>query len=272
MIILLFIFGLLVGSFLNVVIFRIEKKESFVGGRSHCLYCGQTLSWFENIPLVSFLMLRGKCRACQIPISWQYPAVECITAVLFAGSLFILNQYQDFVTQLTLGFLLLLTICFAILIAVYDFRFSLIPNVFLWGLNISTFLLLAYHWIFQVSSPNFFPPSIASAAYGALITGAFFFLLVFLSNETWMGWGDVWLGFWGGMLVGLEVAQLFITLSFSLGALVGLVFLYRKKKTLKTEIPFAPYILIAGLILFFSLQVAPEPIQFLSPWLPGTIK
>lgn len=274
MIFFLFFLGLLVGSFLNVVIFRIERGESFVGGRSHCLQCKHTLAWFENIPLLSFLWLKGKCRDCEVSLSWQYPLVEVITALLFTSSFFILRTYQSQEPwlQLTIASLLLLTLCFAILITVYDLRFSLIPNTFLWGLNVSTFFFLALHYFFQIPGSNFFPPEVSSSLFGALIAGGFFYLLVFISRETWMGWGDVWLGIWAGMIVGIELIQIFITLSFSLGAFVGLTFLYQKKKTLKAEIPFAPYILASGFIILFAMYSAPEFLRFLSPWLPGTIE
>lgn len=274
MALLFFLFGLLVGSFLNVVIFRIERGESFVGGRSHCLECSKTLAWFENIPLLSFLFLNGKCRHCQVSLSWQYPLVEGATALLFTGTFFIFHAYQsqEIWLRIALTSLLLLTTCFTILIAVYDLRFSLIPNNFLWGLNVSTALFLAFHYFFQIPGLNFFPPELHSSFLGALIAGSFFYLLVFISKETWMGWGDVWLGIWAGMIVGIELIQIFITLSFSLGALVGLTFLYRKKKTLKAEIPFAPYILASGYIILFLMYLAPEFLQFLSPWLPVTIE
>lgn len=267
----LFTLGLLVGSFLNVVIFRMEREESFVTGRSRCLACNHQLAWYDNIPLLSFLLLQGKCRYCQAQFSWQYPAVEFATAVLFLSSAFIFSDYTEPVQWLA-GFFLLTAIAFAILITVYDLRFSLIPNVFLWGINISTALFLAMHWFLMDALPQVLLPNMQSSLLGAFLVGGFFCVLVVLSRETWMGWGDVWLGIWGGMLVGLALAQVFITLSFTLGALVGLTLMYTRGKTLKTEIPFAPYILGAGFIIFGCMYVAPEVLYFLSPWLPGTIE
>lgn len=269
---LLFILGMLIGSFLNVVIFRIEKGESFVAGRSHCQTCHHSLAWYENIPLISFVFLRGKCRHCQALLSWQYPLVEFATALFFAASYGILTFYAGSISQLFIGLLLLIIISFALLIGVYDFRFSLIPDVFLWGLNISTFLFLIFHWYFSLQPVFLFPPEISSSLLGALVTGGFFFFLVFISKETWMGWGDVWLGIWGGMLLGIELTQLFITVSFTFGAVIGITFLYTKKKTLKTEVPFGPYILLAGSILFVLFYYEPRILQFLSPWLPGIIQ
>ncbi len=266
----LFFFGLLVGSFLNVVIFRIERGENFITGRSRCLTCKHTLPWYDNIPLLSFLQVKGRCRYCKVPLSWQYPVVELATAILFSGCFFILKEYTGY-AQFFSGLLLLTIVAFAILITVYDLRFSLIPDVFLWGLNLSTLAFMALHWLLPEKMPITLLPSLQFSFLGAFLVGGFFFLLVVLSRETWMGWGDVWLGIWGGMLVGLFLAQVFITLSFTLGAIIGLVLMYRQKKTLKTEIPFAPYILLAGLLIFGCMYVAPETLYFLSPWLPGTI-
>jgi leader peptidase (prepilin peptidase)/N-methyltransferase len=269
--ILLFIFGLLVGSFLNVVIFRMERQESFVAGRSHCSHCNHQLAWYDNIPLISYGLLRGKCRYCKTRFSWQYPAVELVTACLFAGSSFLLQNSTEPV-QILAGFFLLAILSFAVLITVYDLRFSLIPNAFLWGINISTASFLLMHWLFMASAPSSLLPGVQSSLLGAFLVGGFFCILVTLSRETWMGWGDVWLGVWGGMLVGLALAQVFITLSFTLGALVGLTLMYTRGKTLKTEIPFAPYILAAGFLMVACMFLAPEILYFLSPWLPGTIE
>lgn len=267
----LFVLGLLVGSFLNVVVFRMERQVSFVGGRSRCLSCNHQLAWYDNIPLLSFLYLQGKCRYCSTKLSWQYPIVEMVTGILFALSFLILKNYSEWL-QLGVAFFLLLSICFAILITVYDLRFSVIPDVFLWGINLSAAGFLGLHWLFIPEGVVQFLPDFYSAVFGALVAGGFFFLLVSFSKETWMGWGDVWLGIWGGMLVGLPLIQIFITLSFTLGAVVGLGLLYRQKKTLKAELPFAPYLLLAGFFILGAMYQFPAFLQFLSPWLPGTIE
>ena len=267
----LFLLGLLVGSFLNVVIFRMERGESFVGGRSRCLACGTELHWYDNIPLISFLCLRGKCRFCKTGLSWQYPLVELATGLLFATTSLVGQWYVGWL-QVWVIALLLVSVCFAILITVYDFRFSLIPEVFLWGINVSTFGYLLVHWVTGTKLPGVFLPDPVSALLGAILAGGFFFVLVFFSKETWMGWGDVWLGLWGGMLLGLPLVQVFVTFSFSLGAIVGLSLIFLRRKTLKTQIPFAPYILAAGFIVLGVLYEAPFILQFLSPWLPGTIE
>lgn len=265
----LFFLGLAVGSFLNVVVFRLETGESFVFGRSHCQSCMQELVWFENIPLLSFLFLHGKCRHCNAKLSWQYPLVEIITALTFAATALIFSYNNILVIIFALFFLLILS--FAILIAIYDLRFSLIPDVFLQGINIATFSFLVLSWLYPNILMPLILPSPLSSVIGALVAGGFFFLLVWLSKETWMGWGDVWLGVWGGALLGIELTQLFITASFTLGAVIGVGLLLFQKKTLKAEIPFAPYILLAGFVLFFLTGLYPDIFTFLSPFLPGTI-
>jgi leader peptidase (prepilin peptidase) / N-methyltransferase len=266
----LFLFGLLVGSFLNVVIFRIEREESYVGGRSRCLSCGHELYWYDNIPLLSFFWLRGKCRFCRASLSWQYPLVELTTGILFASCSFFIRELS--VASGVILLWLLVTVAFLILITVYDLRFSLIPNSFLWSINTVAIIFLCWNYFFTPSlTQAVMLPGLESSLWGAVVIGGFFWLLVFLSRETWMGYGDVWLGFWAGMVVGIELAQFFITLAFGLGAMVGVALLYTKKKTMKAEIPFAPYILMATVLIFVAMRFYPTILAFLSPWLPATI-
>jgi leader peptidase (prepilin peptidase)/N-methyltransferase len=266
-----FISGLLLGSFLNVVLFRLERGEGFVRGRSRCLSCNTTLAWFDNIPLLSFLLLRGRCRYCSATLSYQYPLVEFLTGVLLMLALIPVTWYET--GSLMQGIFVLWavsTTCFGVLIFVYDLRYREIPVVFLWGLCFSLLFFVAAHSLFE-GTPSVLPKTLFSILWGSLISGGFFFLLVFISRETWMGWGDVWIGAWAGALLGIELVQLFITLSFSLGALVGLTLLYRKQKNLKSEVPFAPYLLIGALLLVLCKVVSPEILGFLSPWFLATI-
>ena len=113
----IFLFGLTIGSFLNCVIYRLEKSESFLKGRSYCPNCKHILGWQDLIPVFSFLILKGKCRYCQQKISWQYPLVELFTGLIFLFVFYILHS----------TFYILIS-CFLIVIFVYDLKYSLIPD------------------------------------------------------------------------------------------------------------------------------------------------
>ncbi len=260
----LFIFGLIIGSFLNVVVLRGEVGES-LEGRSHCPQCKTTISWYDNIPFLSFLFLRGRCRHCQQTISWQYPLVEFCTGSVFAllgrsffGSLG-LYTLPDIIFSETVGltypvfilglFLILASVLIAIIVS--DIRTMTIP--LLW-------LFLAIALAFGIVLARFFAPntieilpSWQSMLWGGGIAGILFFALVFFSHETWMGMGDVWIAGVLGLTVGANLLLFALTLSFLLGALVGLTLLGLEKKGLKSQIPFAPFLVIA-IFLVWQIQ------------------
>ncbi len=228
--ILIFVVGLSVGSFLNVVIFRIDNIKTILSDRSHCPKCKQTLSWLDLIPFVSFLLLRGKCRYCDESISWQYPLVELSTALVFTVlfSLF----------GLGLGLLFYLII-FSILIVVfvYDLKHELILEEFVW---VALALTLAGAWYFGGFG-------VFDMLLGGLICGGIPAILVFVSKEKWMGAGDIKLGFLLGALVGYPQAIFLLFCSFILGSIVGIILLSTKKKGIKDSVPFAPFLILAGL-------------------------
>ena len=143
--ILIFIFGAAIGSFLNVVILRLNTGKSIISGRSKCFSCAKKLRWYELLPIVSFVFLRGKCSACKTKISWQYPVVEILTGLIFlqifnfqpaspAGGFSIINYFN--IVYFWIVFSLL------IIIAVYDYRHQIIPNLFVWIFNGLAFLNL----------------------------------------------------------------------------------------------------------------------------------
>ena len=131
------VIGLVIGSFLNCLIWRLYKDES-LSGRSYCPHCRQTIAWYDNIPLLSFILLGGRCRRCQKTISWQYPLVELATAVLFVLTWQLDMTTQNFSLQLLRDWLLIVTL---IIIFVYDFRWQLVPMLPLWFMMLVIFLL-----------------------------------------------------------------------------------------------------------------------------------
>lgn len=249
--ILFFILGLIVGSFLNCVIYRLEKKESFLSGRSYCPHCHHSLCWEDLIPVLSFLTLEGKCRYCQKPISWQYPLVELATGILFAA---IFSQ-SIFNLQSTIYNLIIA--CFLIIIFVFDFKHYIIPDKVIYPA-----IVISLIFNFQFSISNKLQPlgenplSLALFIYSilsALGAAAFFLAIILISRGQWMGWGDVKLAFFMGLFLGFPNILVALFSAFFIGAVVGLILIALNKKTLKSEVPFGPF-LVGGtfLALFFG--------------------
>lgn len=250
---LFFVFGLIVGSFLNVVVYRLKDAETILG-RSFCRKCHHQIRWYDNIPLFSFLFLRGKCRDCGGRISWQYPLLEFLTAACFVlvGRYFF--DIFDSGTWLETAWLLILT-SLLLVIAAYDLLYMEIPVSLLVAGAILTLLFLVLDSLFGFDG-SFFGRSIQSLI-GALTVGGLFFFLVFFSKETWMGWGDVWLGALSGALVGFSNVLFMMTLSFGIGAIVGVGLMLVQKKDLKTQVPFAPYLVTGTILTIFLPEMFP---------------
>ena len=248
-----FIFGLLIGSFLNVVIFRVEKNEH-LGGRSYCPSCKKPLAWHDLVPVFSFLWLRGKCRNCKQKISWQYPIIEIVTGLLF---LLIFNfQFSIFNTLFLFYVAAVLIVIFVI-----DLKFYLIPDRVLLPAIVAAFFYrvlnfgnwdLFGNWSLVIGiSPLAFNFILAS------VIGSSFFLMIFLvSKGVWMGFGDVKLAIFLGLLVGFPGILLALFLAFLFGAIIGVIGMLAKKKGLKSELPFAPFLIIGTWVtLFFGEQI-----------------
>ena len=223
MIILFFIFGLAVGSFLNSVIHRLETGESIVKKRSYCPHCKKILSWFELIPLMSFILQGGKCRKCHKKISWQYPLVELLTGAFFAFIGF--NIFWLFVVS-----------CL-IVIFVYDLKHYIIPNEVIYPAIIIAFLYRLFGGF------NYF--------LAAIIAGVFFLVIVLISKGKWMGVGDIKLALFMGLILGWPKILVALFLAFLIGALVSVILILFKKKTLKSRIPFGPFLSGATIVAMF---------------------
>jgi len=232
-----FILGLIIGSFLNCVIYRLEADKSFLVGRSFCPQCNHTLSSWDLIPVLSFLFLKEKCRYCQKPISIQYPLVELATGLLF---LLIFNStFYDL--PLTIYYLLIT--CFLILIFIYDLKHYIIPDQIIYSAILISFLyLLAANYL------------ITNAILSALGASGFFLLIYLVSRGQWLGFGDVKLAFLMGLFLGFPYILVALFLSFFIGAIVGLLLIAKGKKTLKSEVPFGPFLVIGTIIAFLYGQ------------------
>lgn len=239
--VLIFIFGLIVGSFINVLVMRLNTGRPVLAGRSKCFSCGEKLGVAELIPVFSFFLQKGRCRSCGSKISWQYPLVEFLTGLAFL----IVYFRFGFTFQ---GILFILASIFLIAISVYDLRHKIIPNQFVWP-------LIALGFLNQL----IFAESVSSFFYN-LLPGIYFFaffgLLWLISRGAWLGFGDAKLSLATGWFLGLVQGLAAMLYSFWTGALVGifLLFWHRPRLTMKHEIPFAPFIVLG---FFLSLFLPP---------------
>ncbi len=239
--IVIFIFGLVMGSFLNCVIYRLKKSESFLNGRSYCPHCRHKLTWPDLIPVLSFFILRGRCRYCQQKISWQYPLVEISTAIIF---LLIFNfQFSISNGSLIPQFLILLyywTIsAFLIVVFVYDLEHLIIPDQAVYP-AIGLALIFNFQFLIFNQSPVF-----ENAILSSLGAAIFFLLIILASKGKWMGLGDAKLAILMGLLLGFPNILVGLFLAFFIGAIIGLGLIIWGGKTLKSEVSFGPF-LVAG--------------------------
>ena len=242
------IFGLIVGSFLNVVVLRLNTGST-LGGRSRCMSCGQQLVWFELIPFFSFLFQKGKCRHCDTKLDIQYPFVELGTGVVFATLFIFLTQTISWPTVwLAWGFY---SIIFSLLIVItaYDIRHKIIPNSVVYPFIVLA--VVSYFLNFGFNTVGFRP--IEAALFTSLdfwtgpIFFAFFGLLWLISGGRWMGFGDAKLVIGIGFLLGFAAGITSLMIAFWIAAIVGIfsLLLYRGSLTMKSEVPFAPFLILA---------------------------
>lgn len=237
--ILVFIFGTIIGSFLNVVVLRFGTGESMVHEQSRCMTCNENLTFYEMIPILSYIFLQGKCRHCLTKISIQYSLVEAVTGFVF---LVLFNQFgipQGTLVEMIVA--ILPYMFFAILIAtsVYDIKHFILPDDLI-------FVAGAVGLLFAILSTT--PILIhLTATFGM---SGFFFLLWAFSKGKWMGFGDVKLAFVMGLMLNIHQAVLGLLLAFWAGALVGIFLMVQKGYTRKMHIPFGPFIVLGGFIAF----------------------
>lgn len=261
-----FLFGLAVGSFLNVVIRRGIRGESLFG-RSKCESCGRVLSARELVPIVSFFVQRGKCLGCKSSFSIEYPIVEFAAALAFAAAA-ILFLPAD-ITEVTLrgiaAFILILAgISAAIVIFVVDLKEKIIPDSAFFVL-----FLLGVAALFLRRFPDeFFVGNLMeSAAFfdviSALLFSSFFACLWFFSRGTWMGFGDAKLTLAVSFILGWPASLAAFLFSFWIGGVAGGVLLALGRSTMKSTIPFGPFILVAAAAAYFFAAYFFETSRFL---------
>ena len=247
-----FLFGLVVGSFLNSVIYRLGKGESALKGRSYCPQCKHPLSWQDLIPLLSFALLQGKCRYCRAKISWQYPLVELGTATLFVVifnfQFSIFNEFSVF--QFSTLFYLWVIASLLVVIFVYDLKHYIIPDKVLYPA-----IALAFFWRLALWIPAF--AGMTGVVLAGLGTSGFFFAIYALSKGRAMGFGDVKLAFFMGLFLAWPGILIALFFAFLAGAAVGVSLILLKKKQLRSQVPFGPFLIGSTFFaLFFGEAIA----------------
>jgi len=231
----------MIGSFLNCVIWRLYKEESFLIGKSYCPHCHHSLGFWDLFPVLSFVFLKGRCRYCQKNISFQYPLVELATAIIFSFIYLHLGI-------ISLSFIFwLIIISFLIIIFVFDLKYFIIPDEVIYPAIFLSIIWLLYSFFIGIATSHEIILTIISALGASL----FFFLIWFFSKGMAMGFGDVKLALLIGLLLGLPNTIVGLFLGFLLGAIIGSIMVFLKKKGFSSEVPFAPFIIAGAIISFF---------------------
>lgn len=272
-----FVFGLIIGSFLNVVIYRVPKRESVVFPNSRCPNCNTAIKPFDNIPVFSYVLLGGKCRNCGVSISPIYPAVELLVGVLyFLAFIKVANQFQIFQTeydQWPARFWLTLIgdiifISFIVPLVFIDYRYKLLPNVITYPgfvIMLAMRLLAPDLWLlahtpklFGVTGQPEWPLALVGSSIGALAGGGSLWLVreayYRLRHVEGMGAGDIKLMLMVGAYLGWHLTLLTIFIGSLLGSIVGIMLIARSRGGLKTELPFGVFLGPAAIIALFAGQ------------------
>jgi leader peptidase (prepilin peptidase)/N-methyltransferase len=234
--------GAVIGSFLNVVIHRLPRRESISSGRSRCPGCGTQIAAYDNLPIVSWLVLRGRCRHCQARISPRYPLIELLTAVAFAAVVAVRGADSDLLLELPF-------VATLIAVAGIDLEHRIVPN---------RILLPAALWALAAAALVATPDLPEYALAGAIAFLAL--LLAALAYPAGMGMGDVKLAGVMGLYLGLATAPALLA-AFLAGSVVGVALIARQGRARRVGVPFAPFLALGGLI---GLLAGPELIDLYS--------
>jgi len=234
-----FVLGLVFGSFINSWIWR-TRENIKMQGRSICINCRRQLKWWENIPVASFLYLKGKCRTCHHLIPWRYLAVEIISGLLFLFLGWYRVKYFVFDPWVYVGDAVFLTVL--IIIFVYDWLYKIIPSSVVWfG---AVFGLLFNYFYLGIN--------ISNLLWAALVAGGFFLVQYVVSRGRWIGGGDVRLGVMMGFWLGIPSVLVALFAGYVLGAVFGIIMLLRKRGSMKSEIPFGTFLALGTLLALYN--------------------
>jgi len=230
-----FLLGAVIGSFLNVVIYRLPEGESLMRPGSHCPECGKSIRWYDNIPIISYIILNGKCRDCGASIPVRYLVVESITAFVYLYSYIHFGISLEFLTFLIFATLL-------IPISFIDFQVMLIPD----SLSISGIIIGLILALFR--------GKILICTIGAITGAVYILIIIYLGKAIYkkdvMGFGDVKLAGLIGAFIGWSNFLLAILISSFLGSIYGIIQIRKGKSSMKSLIPYGPFLAIGGFITF----------------------
>ena len=238
-----FIFGAVVGSFLNVCIYRLPKEESVVFPPSHCPQCDYRIRWYDNIPLLSYIALSGKRRSCKTRISPQYPAVELINGLL---TLFLFTKFGP-----TVSFLVLFLFCSALVVITFiDLEYQIIPDaISLPGIGVGFAASFILPWL-----------SWQSSLIGILVGGGSLLLVAYgyqlLTKKEGMGGGDIKLLAMMGAFLGWRAVPFIIFSASLVGSIIGITLMLVQKRDAKLAIPFGPFLAFGAILyIFFGKEI-----------------
>jgi leader peptidase (prepilin peptidase)/N-methyltransferase len=262
--ILLGVVGLALGSFVNALVWRVRMQDkgglkkkkspkdlSVLHGRSMCVHCKHVLGWLDLVPVLSWVLLKGRCRYCKKSISWQYPVIECVLAILAVGSyLFWPYELNGWVSWLVL-ITWIISLVPLLALVIYDIKWMEMPTRIIYALNSIAVIfigLMAYDmksWGIVISS-----------IVGSILLGGLFWMIYQISAGRWIGGGDVRFGFAMGVLLGWQGGLLGLALASYLGTALIIVLLAIGKYHKKMRIPFGPFLISATYVsVLFGQQV-----------------
>ena len=236
-----FVFGSAIGSFLNVLIYRLPRQLSIVAPHSFCPNCKKPIKWYENVPIVSYLLLRGKCSNCHKPIALRYPIVEALTGLLFVYA------FSRFHLNLAFFFMIFF-FCGLIVIAFIDFSFQVIPDII-------SMPGIAAGILYQIIKGDFF-----AGLAGMIFGGGLILVIRVIGGEVYkkevMGMGDVYLTAMIGAFVGFPFIIPAIFIGALTGAILGVIYILSTHQSRESPIPFGPFLAIGGTaVIIFEPQI-----------------
>lgn len=242
------VFGLIIGSFLNVLILRLPQKEPIIKGRSRCPNCKHLLGFFDLFPIISFIFLDGKCRYCKSKISWQYPVVEGVTALLFLIAYLIFIHDKGEIDPFSILQLLRawFFISVMIIIFVYDLKKYLILDRVIYPAIVIAILSMPVFLNGKLDQNIFWGIFLA-----AILGGGFFLFQYLVSRGRWVGGGDVKMGVLMGLVLGFNGLLIALFFAYILGAIISLFLMAIKRKTIKDALPFGPFLASGTIISLF---------------------
>lgn len=226
-----YILGLLIGSFLNVCIYRIPREESIVTTPSHCIFCHNKLKWYDLFPVISYMLLRGRCRICNNKISVRYPLIELTNMIAYG----VIWHYLGYSINMIIGCTLFSTL---LVISIIDIKHYIIPN----GLTMFLFIVGIIYSIMA-----------NQLLYGSLgfIIGSIPLILIYIISNNKIGGGDIKLLAVSGWFIGWKNVLLSLFLASIVGSIISIFFILIKLNSKEDKIPFAPYLSLAIIITFF---------------------